>query len=94
MTTIKAFIFRDVKNENEVISSPPEPRQLDLFTDYTVLNARKEKEECNLKKERLLQQTLLRIKGTFGKNAILKGLNYAEGATQRLRNQQIGGHHE
>ena len=84
----------DVKNENEVISSPPEPRQLDLFTDYTVLNARKEKEECNLKKERLLQQTLLRIKGTFGKNAILKGLNYAEGATQRLRNQQIGGHHE
>ena len=28
----------------------------------------------------------------LGKNAILKGTNYQEGATMRERNQQIGGH--
>ena len=45
-----------------------------------------------MKRERSLQQALLRIKDTYGKNAILRGLNYAEGATQRERNFQIGGH--
>ena len=40
------------------------------------------------------QEAILKIKKMFGKNAILKGLNYADGATQRDRNQQIGGHHE
>ena len=28
----------------------------------------------------------------FGKNAVLKGTNYLDGATMRERNQQIGGH--
>ena len=28
----------------------------------------------------------------FGKNAVLKGTNYLEGATMRERNGQIGGH--
>lgn len=32
------------------------------------------------------------IKKEFGKNALLRGLNYAEGATQKERNNQIGGH--
>ncbi len=46
------------------------------------------------KRERLLQEAMLKIKKAYGKNSILKGLNFAEGATQRLRNRQIGGHHE
>jgi DNA polymerase V len=33
-----------------------------------------------------------RIKKKFGKNAVLKGTNYLEGATMRERNGQIGGH--
>ena len=45
-------------------------------------------------RERRRQQAILKIKKMFGKNAILKGLNYADGATQRERNHQIGGHHE
>jgi len=28
----------------------------------------------------------------FGKNAILRGLNFEEGATAKERNEQIGGH--
>ena len=32
------------------------------------------------------------LKKKFGKNAVLKGTNYLDGATMRDRNQQIGGH--
>lgn len=35
---------------------------------------------------------MLDIKTNYGKNAILTGLNYREGATGRQRNRQIGGH--
>lgn len=28
----------------------------------------------------------------FGKNAVLRGINFCEGATQRERNEMIGGH--
>ena len=57
------------------------PRQLDLFLD----------DEESRKRERI-QKAVLSIKGSFGKNAILKGMDYEEGATQRERNSQIGGH--
>jgi DNA polymerase V len=39
-----------------------------------------------------VQEALLNIKKKFGKNSVLKGLNYADGATAKDRNQQIGGH--
>ena len=45
-----------------------------------------------LEKEKKLQQTLLGIKNRYGKNAILKGTNFVEGATMRERNEEIGGH--
>ena len=56
-------------------------QQMDLFTDY------KEAEQ-----EKKLQRALLEIQGKYGKNAVLKGTNYLEGATTRERNSQIGGH--
>ena len=55
--------------------------QFDLFTDT-------EKQE----KEKSLQKAMLGIKKKYGKNAVLKGTNYLEGATMRERNQQVGGH--
>ena len=39
-----------------------------------------------------MQKAMLDIKDKFGKNAILKGMNLAEGATTMERNRQIGGH--
>lgn len=70
-----------------------EVRQLDLFTDEEL--ERQEKAEFEEKaKERRRQEAILRIKQMYGKNAILNGMNYADGATQKERNQQIGGHHE
>lgn len=81
-------------NEDEASASQPEAVQLDLFTDYDEVRRQREALEAELAKERRRQEAMLRIKKMFGKNAILKGLNYADGATQKDRNQQIGGHHE
>ena len=46
----------------------------------------------NNQKEDSLQKARLEIIRKYGKNAILKGTNFEEGATTRDRNVQIGGH--
>ena len=68
------------------------PQQLDLFTDYDALEKQKQEEQARLDKERRIQETQLKINNRFGKNAILRGLNFKEGATAKERNKQIGGH--
>ena len=68
------------------------PQQLDLFTDYDALRQQQQKEQERLAKERRLQEVQLKIKQRYGKNALLRGLNFAEGATAKERNEQIGGH--
>ena len=45
-----------------------------------------------LERSRKMQQAVISIKNKFGKDAILKGMNYEEGAMTRERNHQIGGH--
>ena len=49
-------------------------------------------DEIDTDKNRILQETLLKIKSKYGKNSILKGMNYQDAATTRERNRQIGGH--
>lgn len=66
--------------------------QLDLFTDYEALYRQQQQESNALTKERTIQETMLQIKKRFGKNSILKGLSYDEGATAKERNRTIGGH--
>lgn len=51
-----------------------------------------EREQETLEKEKKLQQAMLQIKGKYGKNAVLRGMNLEEGATMMERNGQIGGH--
>lgn len=43
-------------------------------------------------RNKALQETMLEIRAKYGKNAILKGMNFDEAATGRERNTQIGGH--
>lgn len=62
--------------------------QLDLFTDPAAQEAKQEA----LAREEKMQEAMLSIRKKFGKNAILKGMNFKEGATARQRNGQIGGH--
>ena len=68
------------------------PEQLDMFTDYEAEWEKQKEEDAALQKEKQRQQAVLEIKKKFGKNAILRGMNYEEGATAKDRNQQIGGH--
>ena len=68
------------------------PEQLDLFTDYAALEKEREIEAAALEREKRKQAALLKIKQKYGKNAVLRGMNYEEGATMRDRNGQIGGH--
>jgi len=67
-------------------------KQLDLFTDYAALERERQEEKALLAKERRMQEAQLKIKQRYGKNAILRGLNFEEGATAKERNSQIGGH--
>ena len=68
------------------------PEQLDLFTDYEALNLIREQERAALEKEKSLQKAVIGIKKKYGKNSVLKGMNFEEGATAKDRNRQIGGH--
>lgn len=74
------------------IPSEPAMEQLELFTDFQAVRARKEAEAAELEREKQLQRAMLDIKSKFGKNAILKGTNLMDGATTMERNQRIGGH--
>lgn len=56
-------------------------QQYDLFVD-----------PAELERERRMQKAMLDIKGKYGKNAILKGMNLEEKGTTTERNKQIGGH--
>ncbi len=77
---------------SEVMAQDSAPQQLDLFTDYEAVEKQRQEEQAKLDKERRMQEAQLTIKKRFGKNAILRGLNFEEGATAKERNEQIGGH--
>jgi len=64
--------------------------QLSLFTDYAALEEQQKQEEAALVKEKRVQKAMLNIKRKFGKNSILKGMNYEDGATAKARNRTIG----
>ena len=55
--------------------------QLNMFEDTT-----------KQLRHKALQEAMLGIRAKYGKNSILKGMNFEEGATGRERNEQIGGH--
>lgn len=53
----------------------------DLFTDWDAVE-----------KEKARERTVLKIADKYGKNALLRGTSYLSAATQRERNEMIGGH--
>ena len=81
-----------VVREDSISTDKKEYEQLSFLVDYEEEAQRQKEEKEALKKEHNLQKTMLKIKGKYGKNAILKGMNLVEGATQKDRNEQIGGH--
>ena len=73
-------------------NSSKKSEQLSLFTDYTAEEEARVAEEASLAREKKMQKAVLEIKKRYGKNAILKGNSFEEGATAIERNGQIGGH--
>ena len=78
--------------EDTAQQEPEAPVQFNLFDNVEVQEQRLQEEEAKLKRERKIQEAMLDIKKKFGKNAILNGGSYLEGATAKERNKQIGGH--
>lgn len=90
------FVRRLNITANHVVSSNirshKPPVQLDLFTDYDEIRRHEQQQKEALNREHRVHETILELKKRFGKNSILKGTNFAEGATGKDRNAQIGGH--
>lgn len=63
-------------------------QQRSLFFDYE----KNEREEREFSRESEMQRAMLKIKKRYGKNAILRGMNFEAGATAISRNMQVGGH--
>jgi len=53
----------------------------DLLTDWN-----------SIEKEKARDKAVLELTEKYGKNAVLRGINFMDGATQRERNEMIGGH--
>ncbi len=80
------YVRRITIDVNHVLpeDTTPKPKQLDLFGE--------QKNPKELEKEKRVGKAIIKIKEKYGKNAILKGINFEEGATGRERHTQIGGH--
>ena len=70
----------------------PKCEQLDFFTNIEEKDSEDTKYESAYMREKDEQMAIINIRKKFGKNAILKGMNFEEGATTIDRNMQIGGH--
>lgn len=81
----------NIVNE-EYKESKPIIEQIDLFTNYEEVSKQKEKSLKDEIEEKKIQKALLNIKKKYGKNSILKAMNYEEGATAKNRNLEVGGH--
>ena len=62
--------------------------QMNIFIDYSKLEEQRKKE----REEKSLQKAVLDLKDKYGKNSVLKGMNFIDGATMIARNGQVGGH--
>ena len=60
---------------------PIECEQYDFFTDVS-----------KIEKQKKIAKSVIKLQDKYGKNAVLKGLDLKEGATQKERNSLIGGH--
>ena len=78
-------------SQSEIDANTSQGTQLDFFDLFSESDAKKI-EQMKLEKERRIQEALLAIRGRYGKNSLVRGLNMREGATAMERNCQVGGH--
>ena len=85
-----------IKETNEKVSD----KKLIKGINYAFMNVLSDEYESydlfvnqnEVDKEKKLYDSILKIQTKYGKNALLKGIDFDEKATQRERNKMIGGH--
>ena len=90
LTVRRMYVVANHVVEERELAAAGDFEQLDLFSDLDP--QQKQREDEALLREKNIQKAMLDIKKKYGKNAILKGISFEEGATGRDRNSQIGGH--
>ena len=76
---------KDVETEEPFV-------QMTIFSNTAAEEEKKKREEEEKNKEKNFQKAVIDIKKKYGKKALLRGLDFEDGATARERNAQIGGH--
>ncbi len=74
------------------VEKDDKPLQLTIFDDYEQIQKERKQTQAFMQREKKRQHAIIDIKNKYGKNALLKGMNLKEHATQKDRNEQIGGH--
>ncbi|MBP5311507.1 MAG: DNA methylase [Clostridia bacterium] len=74
--------------------APKEPVkvQMSLFDPEDNAGKKAEEEKLAIEKEKNLQKAAVALRKKYGKNAVLKGMSFQEGATAIERNGSVGGH--
>ena len=85
---VRRFFLGCIRLRPESAAEAEPARQLDMFTDPEILRREAQAE----RRDARIQQALLGIRDRFGKNAVLRGMDFQEGATAIERNATIGGH--
>lgn len=78
--------------EDEVAKDTTDLMQTNFWTNYFELERQRQASQQALAREKRVQKAVLKIRGRYGKNSILRGINFEDGATGRTRHHQIGGH--
>lgn len=78
--------------DEKTVFNKPVTTQLDLFTNNVAAEKTDDAKKAELEREKKRLQTIVDIKRRYGKNAIFKAIDLADGATTLSRNDQIGGH--
>ena len=93
LTIRRITVTADRLEREDMVKAASAPlKQLSLFEDAAAQEAKEQAERDRQHRERKIQEAMLGIKQKYGRNAILSGASYLDGATGRERGEQIGGH--
>ena len=65
-------------------------KELSTFVQISLFDEKKR--DFVEEKDKKVSKSVLKIKEKYGKNSILKGIDFEDGATEKKRNKEIGGH--
>lgn len=87
----KITVGANVKRKSDVLNEM-RVEQIDLFGDYENRKLLRNEEMKREDDEEKVQKTILNIKDKYGKNSILRGINFSDVSTAREKNNEVGGH--